>query len=613
MCGIVGYIDAVRPVDATSFASAVDSLASRGPDGRGEKYLAEGRVALGHRRLAIVDLSHASDQPICNEDESKWLVFNGEIFNHLELRRKLQRAGHRFKSVGDSEVIVHAYEEWGDACVEKFNGIFAFAIWDVSTRRLFMARDHLGVKPLYYSASDSGIRFASQPKALLNIHEGDRAIDGDAFREYLAFGYVSSCNSIYQGISRLGPGERLVYQEGRVEVDRYWRAEYRPLIHDADDAFKLLDAQLKKSVSRQLMADVPVGLFLSGGIDSSAIAGLMANCGSEAFSSFTMGFSPGEDERGFARIVAESHGFLHHDAVMALDDVAAHVSSFIEIYDEPFVDSSGLPMLCVSELARSHDIKVVLGGDGGDELFVGYARYDEINRRSNRKRGLRGRIVESLGRGKNGAEEYFRWVGFLDGCDQEQLLGPAGKAISSGKAIECLRSAYNPSLPAVVAAQLADLETYLPGDILAKVDRASMCHGVEVRVPLLDVELVELIFQIDVALNFPEGQRKGLFRKVVSSYIPAEINTGRKKGFSVPLKSWMEAGLRKYTERMLMDGSLVSSGWLDPKGVMKVLAKKNIDLEWLLLSAELWSRRWIEGESASDLAEGLRRSLLPAA
>jgi asparagine synthase (glutamine-hydrolysing) len=464
----------------------LETLASRGPDGAGTRFLADDALALGHQRLAIIDLSPAGAQPMCNEDGSIWLTFNGEIYNYRDLQKQLLAAGHRFRSDADSEVILHAYEEWGDDCIRELRGIFAFGIWDDRRRRLFLARDPLGVKPLYYWRSAAALVFASQPRAIL-AHPRFRAdIDRGAFQNYLAYRYVPDDQAIFQGVKKLPAGHRLAFDAASLHIDCYWRPEYRPRVTRQDEAVELLREKLSRAVRAQMVSDVPLGVFLSGGVDSSTVAAIAASAQDAPLPTFTLGFdAPESDERPYARAANQAIGSTGSEDAMSFDQAVERIPRFVGIYDEPFFDHSGLPTHEVSRLARRNGVKVVLAGDGADELFAGYRWYDDFPGISSAgwKRLLLGAPADPVA-------ALFSRTGFLDAQRQRALLRDARHFDH----LAIYRKFFRADVPLITALQLLDLRLFLVDDVLTKVDHASMACGVEVRVPFLDLEVVEAAF-----------------------------------------------------------------------------------------------------------------------
>lgn len=600
MCGILGQVQDRGYIDEESFVKMLTTLSSRGPDGRNWKMLNDNSVALGHCRLAIIDLSEAGRQPMVNEDGTVWLTFNGEIYNFRKLRSTLEGLGHRFSSLTDSEVIIHAYEEWGDSFVTRLRGIFAFGLWDSRLRRLFLARDHIGVKPLYYWSSGKSIVFASQPRAIVEMPGFRREIDMEAMDAYLAYGYIPYDKAIFSGIKKLPAAHFMVFEGGSSKVSRYWQLRYNPLISDFQEGVSAIREKLSEVVTAQLVSDVPIGVFLSGGVDSSTVTSLAHEQIKEDLTTFTIGFDQAwKDERAYARIIANKYHTIHRERVLSVKDGKHLLSLFADIYDEPFSDNSGLATYFVSDFTRKNGIKVILAGDGGDELFVGYRRYDSFNEMhgtgstwwNNVQRLFRSILTSSPRRKDTPLESYFGLIGVLSDRDRSELL--MRKEIS--RATELLQPFYLKEYPAVTAAQYIDLHTYLVDDILTKVDRASMSCGVEVRVPLLDYELVELAFQMDCGLQYRNNERKALLKSAVRHLLPGEILTTRKKGFGVPMSAWMNEGIRETAVRLVAEGCLVERGIFSREKIRNILTRKHHVPIWLLFAAELWARRWIEG------------------
>ncbi len=621
MCGILGRIRWSGALDEGVLRRMLDTLTMRGPDAEGMVLLSQGRVGLGHRRLSIIDLSDAGRQPMANEDETIWLTFNGEIYNYRELRRTLEEAEHRFHSATDSEVILHGYEQWGDDVVDRLDGIFAFGIWDVSCERLLLARDRLGVKPLYYMAGDDGIAFASQPRALIEGPSSSRRINPSALSAYLAYGYVPGEQCIFEGMAKLPAAHRLVCENRRVSVQRYWHAEYRPKITRQEEAWEVLRDGVCDAVVQQMVSDVPIGVFLSGGIDSSIVSAVVAKNSDQAPASFTIGFhEAASDERVFAAEVARELGTRHYVDVLDMDRAADMLCDFAEVYDEPFLDSSGLPTLAVSRLARRHGYKVILSGDGGDEVFVGYRWYDaylaalaQTDGRSAGWWSTAGRMRRALtAAAPDPVAAYFPLIGFLTAKQQKAIFAHEVRGAVQDH-LAPLRAAYPADCPAVTSAQLMDLQTYLVDDILTKVDRASMACGVEVRVPLLDHRLVEFAFSVDSELLYAGGERKAALKRAVKDLVPACVLTSRKKGFSIPMFEWMTRGMQRLASTLVCDGVLVEDGFLHQRSIRK-LFRRNRDerVTWLLLAAELWARRWYRGEDPGRLREYVAKCMSAA-
>ena len=594
MCGILGQIESRQPVDAAAFARMLATLAARGPDGSGTRVLRQGRVALGHRRLAILDLSENAAQPMTNEDGSLWLTFNGEIYNFRELRKQLEAQGHRFRSATDSEVILHAYEEWGDDCVLRLRGIFAFGLWDDRRERLLLARDRLGVKPLYYWAHAEGLVFASQPRAILEHPRFRREVDTRALQHYLVYRYVPDDLAIWAGMNKLPAAHRLVLDRRGVRRDCYWEVRYAPVVRNAPEAARLVRDKLEEAVRMQLVSDVPVGVFLSGGIDSSTTAAIATRVLERRLPSFTMGFDDeGSDERAYARATSRFLGTLAHEDVLTGASAVALIPDFIALHDEPFFDHSSLPTLAVSRLARRSGVPVILSGDGADEIFAGYRWYE--NDPALRTPAWRRLLRRLHGTTPDLLASHLAHVSPLGPYSASELLCEA----PSLDPLRLLQRFDDPSAPRVTRMQLADLHTFLVDDVLLKVDHASMACGVEVRVPFLDHELVETAFSIESSVVFAQGERKALLKRAAASWLPPEILTDRKKGFGAPLDAWMRDGLRERASALLRDGVLVSRGLLRREAVASVLDSQLTPATWLLFSAELWARHWLETSGPS--------------
>jgi asparagine synthase (glutamine-hydrolysing) len=618
MCGIAGIVDlAGGPVHADEGRSMCAAIVHRGPDGEGT-YLGQG-VGLGMRRLSIIDL-HTGDQPVRNEDGSAWVVFNGEIYNYRELRAQLEARGHRFYTHTDTEVIVHLYEERGVACVEALRGMFAFAVWDERSRQLLLARDRLGIKPLYYGRLGDRLVFGSELKALLALPEVGRSVDWKAFGHFLAFLSTPADQSILQGIRKLPPAHVLVARAGaEPRVTRYWDVSFAP-DRGRSEAWYVdrLRELLDESVRLHLVSDVPLGAFLSGGIDSSAVVATMAAHTSEPVKTFTIGFADADfSELGHARKVAEAFQTEHHELVLepasldVLDDLVWHL-------DEPFGDSSAIPTYMVSRLAAQH-VTVALSGDGGDELFAGYERY-LVERRERTWRfvpqPLRRMMAQAMAamppgvRGRNylrhvslpGVERYLD-AGTLFGRDEvARLVSPEVRELVAAhdpweEPRRHLRQARGHWLSAL---QSLDLHSYLPLDILTKVDRMSMAHSLEARVPLLDHRLVEFAATVPPELQLRGSTTKYLLKRAMRSVLPASILHRPKQGFAIPLARWFGGGFEERLRDTLLSDTVRRRGVFDVAALEQRLrhgrADGGLGLDlWTLLSFELWCRAFLEG------------------
>jgi asparagine synthase (glutamine-hydrolysing) len=562
MCGIYGlYGRAPLGSDGTAVLGQMgDRLSRRGPDGGG--LYEDGALAMGMRRLSIIDLK-TGDQPLANEDRTVWVVFNGEIYNYRELTRELIGRGHRFSTASDTEVLVHLYEEQGADCVERLDGMFVFALWDRRRGELLLGRDRLGIKPLYYAVTARGLVFGSELKAVVASPWLERRVNGTAVREYLQYGYVTDPLSILADVAKLPPGHTVLVRDGRPEPPRrYWEPTrfFRAPGPGLDEATagEELRRRLAAAVRSHLVSDVEVGAFLSGGVDSTAVVAAMAAEGGGRFKTFSVGFrEAGFDELPYARRVAEHFGADHHEIVVEPGDLAV-LEDVLAAVDEPFADASAIPTYVVSRLARRH-VKVVLSGDGGDELFAGYDRYIVDHRR--RRVGLLGDFglgqplrwlsaaVPAGTPGKNylfnlslpRIERYRDAVSIfpdrallrlVEAGAREQRASPFSSALEAGKDLDPLSRL-----------QALDLATYLPGDILTKLDRMSMANSLEARVPLLDRHLVEFACALPPGLRFRNGETKYLLRRSLVGHVPAEVLTRPKQGFAVPLRAWFSERL----------------------------------------------------------------------
>jgi len=594
MCGIFGLFntDASTPADVRVLDRMGDVLAHRGPDGGGV-YTDHG-FGMGMRRLSIIDLK-TGDQPLANEDGSVWVVFNGEIYNYRELTAELLAKGHRFATASDTEVLVHLYEEHGEACVDRLRGMFAFAIWQPSRRTLFLARDRLGIKPLYYAQTPKGVVFGSELKALAACPQTPRTVNRHGVAAYLQYGYVPDPLTIIDGVAKLAPGHTLTVREGRAGVPRrYWdaTASFRNSAPPGPEAevSEALWLRLRDAVRSHLVSDVPVGAFLSGGVDSSTVVAIMAAEVGVPVKTFSVGFEePDYDELGYARRVAERFGTEHHELVVGPADLGL-LDDLLGKFDEPFADPSAIPTYLVSRLARQH-VKVVLSGDGGDELFAGYDRYMVDHRRRHLGRlgdlGLGGglRVLSAaLPEGTPGKnfiynmslprmERYLDAISVFPPRALRHLLCPS-MTLEVAAPFDPAQSA---GLDPLSRLQALDLRTYLPGDILAKVDRMTMANSLEARVPLLDHHLVEFACRLPARLRLRSGQTKYLLKRTLGGRLPREVLMRPKQGFAVPLETWFDQRLPGFFHDTLGDAGRLADVGIDPSAVrslMDVYAKR---------------------------------------
>ena len=593
MCGITGLFDtrARRDFDRALLQRMNDSQAHRGPDGEG-LHLEPG-VGLGHRRLSIIDVA-TGQQPLYNEDGSVVVVYNGEIYNYQELIPELQALGHVFHTRSDTEVIVHAWEAWGERCVDRFRGMFAFALYDRNRETLFMARDRLGVKPLYYAVlPDGALLFGSELKSLL-VHPGlGREIDPCAVEEYFALGYVAEPRTIFTSTKKLPPGHRLTVRRGQPvpEPVEYWDVRFTlssPVT--LAEACEELDRRLEESVRLRMISEVPLGAFLSGGVDSSAVVATMARISADPVNTCSISFDdPAFDETRFAQQVAERYRTHHFVDRVASDDFDL-VDQLAGIYDEPYADSSAIPTYRVCQLARKH-VTVALSGDGGDENFAGYRRYRmhlmEERMRSALPLGVRRPVFGLLGRvypkadwaprmfrakttfeslARTSVEAYLHSVSIIREPMRSQLFSAAFRGRLDGYRVNDVferHAARAGTDDALALVQYLDLKTYLVGDINTKVDRASMAHSLEVREPLMDHPLVEWLASLPNALKVQGQEGKFLLKKAMEPHLPHEIMYRPKMGFSVPLARWFRGPLRRRVEESILGSTLESTGIFD--------------------------------------------------
>jgi asparagine synthase (glutamine-hydrolysing) len=613
MCGIIGIASIASVAERGWLASGRDAMSHRGPDGYGEWWSADGCVGFGHRRLAVIDLTAAGKQPMADASDSMHIVFNGEIYNHLDLRAQLVGKGYEFRSHTDTEVVLAAYREWGSDCLERLNGMFAFALYDAARRRLFMARDRAGEKPLFYALTPTALRFSSELKGLLADRDFPRAIDREALDCYLMMGFIPGERCILRGVRKLPPAHALVFdlESAACRVWRYWTLPETAA--QGADALQLLDELeqlLADAVRRQLVADVPVGILLSGGVDSSLVAALAARSASRV-RTFTMRF-PGHgrfDETEHARMIARHFGTEHLE-LEAGDSTIDLLPLLARQFDEPMVDSSMIPTFLICQLTRRH-CTVALGGDGGDELFGGYVHYNRLLR----MRHTLGRLPRALRSPVAATATALLPLGFKGrnwlqglGIDLERGLpliasyfdARSRRALLRGQwplVGEQIRARSIPQTPDLLQrATRTDFENYLAEDILVKVDRASMLNSLEVRAPLLDYRVIEFAFgKVPSNLKATTAERKILLKNLADRILPPQFDRHRKQGFSFPLASWLrQASWWRFFREVLLgaDGDL-----FDRQAVARVLhgqerGRANSERLFALVMLELWRREY---------------------
>jgi asparagine synthase (glutamine-hydrolysing) len=630
MCGICGLVtlDGATAPDPAALAAMNETLLHRGPDSDGS--VIDGPCGLAMRRLSIIDLA-GGDQPIANEDGRIQVIQNGEIYNYRELMDGLRGRGHTFSTHSDTEVLVHLYEERGPAFVEDLRGMFAIAIWDARHGRLVLARDRFGIKPLYYRVAGGQLSFASELKALLRQPGFSREIDPSALEAFLAFNSIPAPLTIFSEARKLPPGHTLVAERGEVEIHRYARPTPVPAEQvrtEREEALaEELRGRLRDSVRAHLVSDVPVGVLLSGGIDSAALTALAAGESGYQVSTFSIGFEEQSfDELELARLVATRYGTDHHELVVRPDAVDL-LPRLVEAFDEPFGDSSALPTYLVSQLA-SDTVKVVLSGEGGDELFGGYYTYvaDRLAPRVRRAAPLLRPLVELLPSSSQKAsfdyrakrfvrgahlppvERHHAWKEIFSADAQDELLS----APRTTDPVDVYRARYAETEGAQELARLQDLDLgiYLVDDLLVKTDRASMAHSLEARVPFLDPVVAELALALETRQKVRGFSKKRLLRHAAAPLLPKEIIRGRKQGFSIPVAAWLRGDLGPFARDVLSPETVERQGYLDPSAVTRVLdehisGREDLSRQiWGLLNFTLWFDRYAREPSAAGAAAG---------
>ncbi len=639
MCGITGIFDTrnAREIDPARLQRMNDSQWHRGPD-EGSLHTEPG-LGFGHRRLSIIDIA-TGQQPLFNADRSVVIVFNGEIYNYQSLMTELQGLGYQFHTKSDTEVIVHAWEAWGEACVQRLRGMFAFTIWDRNKQTLFIARDRLGVKPMYYALLDDGhLLFGSELKSLLAYDDGQggmkRELDPLAVEEYFALGYVAEPRCIFKQARKLSPGHSLCLRRGEPlpEPKEYWDVRFtldNPM--SVEDASAELQARLKESVRLRMIAEVPLGAFLSGGVDSSAVVATMAGLSDGPVNTCSIAFDdPAFNESAFAQIVADRYQTDHRVETVKSDDFDL-IDLLARLYDEPYADSSAIPTYRVCQLARKH-VTVALSGDGGDESFGGYRRYRmhlmEERMRGALPAGLRQPLFGMLGRlypkadwaprvfrakttfegmARSSVEAYFHSISILRGPMREQLFSPRFKTELAGYNAEAVfdrHAAKAGTDDPLALIQYLDTKTYLVGDINTKVDRASMAHSLEVREPLMDHELVEWLATLPSSLKIRGQEGKYLFKKAMEPKLSDEILYRPKMGFAVPLARWFRGPLKQRVRDAVLGDRLAATGWFNPAYLRHLVDAHQSGASdysaplWTLLMFEAFLRQVVDGGNST--------------
>ncbi len=644
MCGIAGFVSRDEHRDAGDARAVLDRMcrviAHRGPDDQG--MLVTDRIALGMRRLSIIDVA-GGQQPISGCAGAITIVFNGEIYNYRDLQRALESRGHQFKTHSDTETIVHAYEEYGAGCLEHLRGMFAFAIWDANARELFIARDRVGKKPLYYTTTPGGtLIFGSELKSLREHPDFRSEISIEALDAYLSFGYVPDPLTIFHDVQKLPPGHWLKWKAGHAAVEQYWDFPYQHAQEDPvrseEDCLEELRALLDESVRIRLESEVPLGAFLSGGVDSSAVVGLMARHATQPVKTFSIGFHEDSyNELQYARLAAQKFGTDHHEFIVT-PDICEIVDELVWHFDEPFADSSAIPTYMVSKLAREH-VTVALSGDGGDEVFGGYTRYALDRKRSGfagLPRVVRQGVMQPLGRnlphgawGRNylhnvaldPLDRYIEDISVFTRLNKPSLYtADFRRQVGQSEAVKRFRDyasharADDPLDPLLYL----DSKTYLPGDILTKVDRMSMAVSLEARVPLLDHKLIEFVCtRIPASMKMKGLATKHIFKRAMRDLVPSEILHRPKQGFGIPIDRWINEQLRDRVSGTLSEPLTMQRGYTEPRYVKVLLdehrkGRRDHATElWTLFMLELWHRKFVDAPAGAAGSAHQNHDLAP--
>jgi asparagine synthase (glutamine-hydrolysing) len=622
MCGICGVVSFTPGGggDPIILQKMNQTLRHRGPDDDG--YFQDVQASLAMRRLSIIDL-HTGQQPISNETGDIWVVYNGEIYNFQQVRAELLQRGHIFKTQTDTEIIVHAYEEYGDECVRRFNGMFALAVWDSRRCRLLLARDHLGIKPMYYWAGRDKLVFGSELKALVIHPDVPRDINLTAVDLFLSLEYIPSPLTIYRDIFKLPAGHTLVMEDGELKLSQFWDVPRQPIGETEDECAETLAGLIKDAVEMRMISDVPLGAFLSGGIDSSAVVGYMSQASSKPVQTFSIGFEDDTyNELPYAAAVARHFHTDHHFEVLN-PDIASLAEQLVQQHDEPFADTSIFPTYLVSKLARQH-VKVALSGDGGDELFAGYDTYlaEQMNfyyrklpgvMRRNvmpafanmlppqpAKKGMVNKVKRMIeGGALDPALQHTRWMIFMDEREKNRLYESGlVEAMQDGSTAGFFGEHFHKaeSFDLLAQQQYVDMKTYLPDDILTKVDRMSMAVSLEARVPLLDPRIAEFGLNLPPHMKLNGSRTKIILRKALRRLVPDLVLEKPKQGFSIPMKHWLGSSLKPMMQDLLSNDSVRQRGYFKPETVsawMREHLEGRVNHShrlWSLMALELWHR-----------------------
>jgi asparagine synthase (glutamine-hydrolysing) len=625
MCGICGIYSKEKNITSKLILSMTNSMVHRGPDDKG--IFLDNVFAMGMRRLSIIDLK-SGKQPISNENDSIHIVFNGEIYNYEELRTNLEKKGHKFKTYSDTETILHAYEEYGYDCLNYLNGMFAISIWDNEKKELFIARDRLGIKPLYYYFKNESLIFGSEIKSILKSGI-NRKLNLKAMHYYLGYEYVPAPESIFQDIKKLPQGHYLVFnhKKNKIKITKYWDCNFKAENKSEGYFVKKILLDLENSVKKRMISDVPLGAFLSGGVDSSLIVGLMSKNMSKPVKTFSMGFeNESYNELPYARKVSELFNTNHTEKIVKADAVKL-TNEIVKYFDEPFSDISSIPTFLVSKLTSNH-VKVVLSGDGGDELFAGYHRYiaskissyykvpkfmKQLLAKNLKPTAQKKGFVNMLQRLNEGhllskKSRHMKWQYFSSKEIEDELyLSNFNKSLKGVDSFEPINKYYNQKFDEKLQfnknkldnEQISDINLYLPDDILVKVDRMSMANSLEARVPFLDHNFVELAMKIPINMRLNGFNTKYILKKAANTILPKEIVNRKKEGFSIPIKNWLKDDLRNYMEELLKKPFFVKDKLISQKGLNNMI-EKHIENKhnyshqlYSMMILELWHREYM--------------------
>jgi asparagine synthase (glutamine-hydrolysing) len=631
MCGITGWVSRARErPDEALLHRMCNAIHHRGPDSEGI-FIGE-QVALGARRLSIIDLM-TGDQPVRSADGSISIVFNGEIYNFQEVRAELEALGHQFHTQGDTEVVVHSYMAWGERFLDRLNGMFALALWDEPHERLILARDRLGKKPLLISQSGGTVVFGSEFQAVLQHPAVRRDVDPLAIDDYLTLGYIPAPRTAFQNIRKLPPGHMLIWDRGQTRLQSYWSLDFEPKLDIAEgEAIERFDELFQDAVRLRLISDVPLGAFLSGGIDSAAVVAAMADAGHERVKTFSIGFSdPAYNELPLARLVAERYGTEHHEFIVE-PRATELLPRLVQHYGEPYADSSALPTFELARVTRKH-VTVALNGDGGDEMFGGYDRYRALMLAQSARarlpvppgvytlmagllseaagqRTIAGRARRFLGGVATlPGEQYSHWMGIFPAGDKDDIYTDEFKGIvSQNRADARLSRPFDDpgGLGVADVAMKLDVATYLPDDLLVKVDIATMANSLEGRSPFLDYRIAEFAARLPVHLKIRGGRSKYLLKRAMQRRIPPVILNRKKSGFGVPLARWFREDLRPMAYEVILSDRALARGYFEPEAIRR-LVDDHVDARadraprlWALLVLELWHQAFIDTAGSRD-------------